>query len=245
MENITENLAKFFPENLGKYYRKSQKNLPKISENITENLRIIYRKSRNNLPQISENITENLAIIYRGYPRCIYSDPGSNLDCASKELRAQWEIMWKEERGKITSKSAEQGLKWIFSTADSPWQNGAAEALVKSCKTVLSIVLRDQRLTPFEFSAVLYDVANTVNERPIGVTSVDSDLSILTPNSLLLGRSTAKNPGGWQPTSDIMARFHLVQQISNAFWSQWLTSVAPGLITDARSDILKQGLEAR
>ena len=31
------------------------------------------------------------------------------------------------------------------------------------------------------------------------VHMVDSELNVLTPNSLLLGRFTAKNHGGWQP----------------------------------------------
>ena len=108
------------------------------------------------------------------------------------------------------------------------------ESIVKSCKKTLSYVMGNQRLSPTQFGAVIYDVANIINERPIGVTSVDSKLSVITPNSLLLGRSTAKNPGGWQPTSGLMKQYHIVQQICSAFWSQWISNVSPGLITDAK-----------
>ena len=153
--------------------------------------------------------------------------------------------MWRDDKEKIISHSSERGLQWKFSSADSPWQNGAVEALVKTCKKALHFVMQEQRLSPSEFIAVLYDVANTVNERPIGRTTIDSELSVLTPNSLLLGRSMAKNPGGWAPTSDIMTRFHLVQQISNSFWRQWMKITAPGLITDekwhSKSENLKPG----
>ena len=170
----------------------------------------------------------------RGYPRVMYSDPGSNLCSASKELNNQWKMMWKEEKEKIISHSSENGMEWRFSTADSPWQNGAVEALVKSAKKILNIVMQNQRLSPSEFGGVLYSVANSLNERPIGSMTVDSELSILTPNSLLLGRSTAKNPGGWHPTTSTFRRFNLVQQVHESFWAQWIKTTAPGLITDCK-----------
>ena len=125
-------------------------------------------------------------------------------------------------------------MEWKFSTADSPWQNGAVEALVKSIKKVLNIVMQNQRLSPSEFSGVLYGVANDINERPIATMTIDAELSILTPNSLLLGRSTAKNPGEWHPTTSVFKRFNLVKQIEESFWKQWVKSTAPNLITDAK-----------
>ena len=170
----------------------------------------------------------------RGYPRVMYSDPGSNFCAASKELTNHWNTMLDDDKEKILSHASEKGMEWRFSTADSPWQNGAVEALVKSAKKTLNLVLQNQRLRPSEFSAVLYGVANNINERPIGSMMIDSDLSILTPNSLLLGRSTAKNPGNWHPTVSTFQRFNLVKQIEESFWKQWMSSTAPSLITDAK-----------
>jgi hypothetical protein len=180
----------------------------------------------------------------RGYPSVMYSDPGSNLVGASRELSDQWKKMWEEDGDRITSHSAERGLSWNFSTADSPWQNGAVEALVKSCKKAICFSMNERRLSPFEFSCMLYDVANIVNERPIGtMPGSDSEINIITPNSLLLGRSTAKNPGGWEPRSSILKRFHLVQEVSQAFWKQWTRSVAPGLITSTKWQVQKRNLQ--
>ena len=170
----------------------------------------------------------------RGYPHIMYSDPGSNFCAASKELENHWKNMLKDEKDKLISHATEKGMEWKFSSADSPWQNGAVEALVKSAKKILHIVLQNQRLRPSEFCAVLYGVANSINERPIGCMNVDSDLSVITPNSLLLGRSTAKNPGNWHPTENTYQRFNLVHQIQQSFWKQWLTSTAPSLLTDAK-----------
>lgn len=180
----------------------------------------------------------------RGYPEVIYSDPGSNLVGASRELADQWGRMWQEDGDRISTHSAERGLRWVFSTADSPWQNGAVEALVKSCKKAISFSMNDRRLSPFEFSCMLYSVANLINERPIGtLPGVDSELNIITPNSLLLGRSTARNPGGWEPVTTVLKRFHLIQEVAQAFWKQWTKTVAPGLITSAKWQVKERNLQ--
>ena len=170
----------------------------------------------------------------RGFPHVMYSDPGSNFCSASRELDKHWKSMLQDDKDKIISYASEKGMEWKFSTADSPWQNGAVEALVKSIKKVLNIVMQNQRLSPSEFSGVLYGVANDINERPIATMTIDAELSILTPNSLLLGRSTAKNPGEWHPTTSVFKRFNLVKQIEESFWKQWVKSTAPNLITDAK-----------
>ena len=82
----------------------------------------------------------------RGYPRKMYSDPGSNLTCASKELADQWKLMWKKDE--IVNKSSENGMDWIFHAADAPWQNGAVESLVKTVKTAINFAMQNQRVTP-------------------------------------------------------------------------------------------------
>ena len=171
----------------------------------------------------------------RGYPKVIYSDGDTKLTCVSRELEEQWSAMWEKEGDRIRNESAAKGLEWRFSSADSPWQNGAVESLVKSVKKAIHFSIHEQRLSPTEFSCVMYEVANAVNERPIGAfTSSDSELSILTPNSLLLGRSQAKNPSGWQPDVDtsLLRRYHLIQEISNMFWKQWIRTYAPTLMVD-------------
>ena len=47
-----------------------------------------------------------------------------------------------------------------------------------------------------EFDTVCKCAANMVNERPLGtIPGPDSEISILTPYSLLFGRATVVNPG--------------------------------------------------
>ena len=62
---------------------------------------------------------------------------------------------------------AEKGMKWRFATP-AALHHGCAEALVKSCNQALKIAIGKQVLTPFELYTCLLEVANLVNQRPIG-----------------------------------------------------------------------------
>jgi len=75
-----------------------------------------------------------------------------------------------------------------------------------------------------------------LNERPIGVLpGVDADISVLTPNCLLLGRATVQNPRCWQPqSSSLLNRYHFVQRLADSFWQRWCELCAPGLIVQQK-----------
>ena len=161
----------------------------------------------------------------RGWPEHIYSDPGTQLLSTNKELV--------ESARRL---GVNHGLQWIFGPADSPWHQGAVEALVKTAKKAIKFAINDQRLTAAEFLTVCLEVSNTINERPIGLLpSLDSEINVLTPNCLLLGRATASNPGGWQPEGfSLKTRFQLVSSIGEQFWKHWLQLFAPTLVYQSK-----------
>ena len=165
----------------------------------------------------------------RGWPETIYSDPGSQLIGAERELKKHWEKIDQEE---LRRAATDKGLTWVFGPADSPWNQGAVEALVKSAKRAIHFAVHDQRLSVPEFQTLCSEVSNLLNERPIGnLPSTDSEVNVLTPNSLLLGRATAVNPLGWQPHGlRITTRYHLVQAITDEFWRKWTELYAPTLV---------------
>ena len=168
----------------------------------------------------------------RGWPSVMYSDPGSQFIAASSELSQMWKCIDKDA---ILRKSADNGMKWIFGSADSPWQQGAVESMVKAAKKAINFAVHNQRLSPSEFLTLCAEVTNTLNERPIGLLpGDDSDINVLTPNSLLLGRATAKNPGGWQSSNSLSARYQLVQQVSDHFWNKWVELCAPSLVVQRK-----------
>ena len=104
-----------------------------------------------------------------------------------KELRAMIEGWSKDE---LRDFCAERGTQWKFVTPSAQHQNGCAEYLVQSCKIALRKAVGDQVLTPFELLTCLTDVANLVNQRPIGrVPNDPDDGRYLSPNDILLGRA--------------------------------------------------------
>ena len=60
----------------------------------------------------------------RGYPTKLFSDSGSQLVSASKELN---EFIKGLDYNRIKEFGAHNGLQWSFSTSDAPWKNGTAE----------------------------------------------------------------------------------------------------------------------
>ncbi|XP_074612412.1 uncharacterized protein LOC141866777 [Acropora palmata] len=145
------------------------------------------------------------------------NDNGSQLVGAERELREMirgWDVEQLKEF------NAEKGMKWQFATPAAPHQNGCAEALVKSTKIALKRAIGEQVLTPFEFYTCLLEVANLINQRPVGrIPNDPDDGSYLCPNDMLLGRSSSTVPQGpFQETNNPRHRAEFVQKIVDSFW---------------------------
>ena len=168
----------------------------------------------------------------RGWPSVIYSDPGSQLVGASNDLARIWRSIDLDE---IKQVSVDRGLEWKFGPADSPWYQGAAEALVKSAKRAIDLSVKGHRLSVSEIMTVFTQAADLLNERPLGIMpGSDSDISILTPNLLLLGRSCSVNQGGYDAQPSLKSRLTLVQSLVDQFWSHWCKLYAPTLVKQAK-----------
>ena len=130
----------------------------------------------------------------RGYPAMMISDNGTQLVGAQRELRKMiegWDIVTLREY------CADKRMQWKFTTPGAPHQNGCAEALVKSCKYALKKAMGNHTLTPFELYTCLLEVANLVNQRPIGrIPNDPDDGAYLCPNDMLLGRASSQVPQG-------------------------------------------------
>ena len=153
----------------------------------------------------------------RGTPETIISDRGPQLVSAAPTLR-EW--------------CSEKGTKWQFCTATAAHQNGCAESLIRSCKSALKHAIGEQVLTALELQTVLFEVANLVNERPIGRVSNDpDDGAYVCPNDILLGRASATVPQGpFQETKNPRHRVEFCQRIVDSFWNRWCRDVFPSLV---------------
>ena len=178
----------------------------------------------------------------RGYPEMFYSDGGSQLTAANKELKAAISEL---DFDKIKRFGQNKGTSWKFSTPDAPWQNGCNEILIKAAKRAISGAIGEQVLTFSELQTVLYEAANLVNERPIGHVSNDPlDGSYLCPNQLILGRASSRVPSG--PFSEPVnnkQRLLFVQQVVDSFWRKWSRDYFPSLIIRQKWHTQKRNLQ--
>ena len=162
---------------------------------------------------------------------------------ADNELKSAWLNM---DKTALNRKGAENRMRWIFGPPDSPWHQGVVEPLVKAAKRSIHFAIHNKRLSPMEFLTICAEVSNLLNERPIGsLPGPDSEISILTPNCLLLGRATAKNPGGWlSNNNDPILIYQSVYSAIDSFWKRWVELCAPALVIHKKWHIEHRNLQS-
>ena len=175
----------------------------------------------------------------RGDVRKIISDPGTQLVGASREM-SEWRKGWSIDQ--LTRFGASKGLEWVTVMANSHHQAGAVEIMVKLVKGVKKALLKvvgDTKLSLNEMFTLLLEVANIVNERPIGIKPNSlSPTDYLSPNSLLLGRCSDRISAGPFGSDQMLtdcpqaarSRFLLVQAITKQFSQVWLNNYFPTLL---------------
>ena len=171
----------------------------------------------------------------RGWPVKLFSDPGSQLESSSGSLESWWTTM----KDQLSNFAAGTNFSWEVSPANSPWRQGKSEVRIKVLKRLITIAVGSSRLTPSELQTVIFEAANLCNERPIGVHRVpksDGSFQVLTPNSLLIGRSLNKVPDDSELALHLKKsdRFQLIQQITMDFWTRWTEEVTPESIVRQR-----------
>ena len=104
-------------------------------------------------------------ISLRGSPQKLYSDRGTCLTSASNELK---DIVKGLDWDEIQNYGHQRGTTWDFSPGDSPWYNGATEALVKSVKKAHYVMVGENIFVFSELRTAIFEAAQLVNQRPIG-----------------------------------------------------------------------------
>ena len=169
----------------------------------------------------------------RGWPQSIHSDNGSQLVGAANELKKAVAGLNLEE---IKAFGPASEINWTFCPADAPWQNGSTEALAKSVKRALNVVMAGKICSFAEMQTVMYEAAQLVNQRPIGRKPLTpDDGTYLCPNDLLLGHCDNKPPQGpFSESANAKQRLNFTQEIINKFWKKWTQEVFPNLVIEPK-----------
>ncbi|XP_072022724.1 uncharacterized protein [Amphiura filiformis] len=169
----------------------------------------------------------------RGQVKVMYSDNGTNFVGANKELKQAMEE-WKTEE--IEAFTANQGIHWKFNPPGASHFGGLWERQIRTIRKILQSILTEQHLKTCQSEEQLHtlmcEVEATINSRPLIKTSDDpKDLSVITPNDLLLLQPTASMPPGVFDQKDLYARrrWRQVQYLASIFWKRWILEYLPTL----------------
>ncbi|KAL0810972.1 hypothetical protein ABMA28_010266 [Loxostege sticticalis] len=163
-------------------------------------------------------------IARRGCPHTIWSDNGTNLHGAEKELRLAADAATEEE-------AAKRRITWRFIPPGAPFMGGAWERLVRTVKTALAAVL-DKPTSEEVLATLLAEVEMTVNSRPLTHVSLDpEEPEALTPNHFILLGPAHEPPMGETSPQDLQGRhtWRTSQRLADLFWARWVREYLPEL----------------
>jgi hypothetical protein len=159
----------------------------------------------------------------------LYSDNGTNLIGAERELREEVE-KW------ITSKfqTSLHGITWKFNPPSGSHFGGVWERLIRSVRKILYSLMHQQtyHLDDEGLLTLFAEVEAIMNNRPLtNVSSDPTDISVLTPNHLLLLRPGETMPCGSFSKDDNYPRrrWRQIQYLADQFWSRWVKDYLPEL----------------
>ena len=166
----------------------------------------------------------------RGCPSEFRSDQGSQLISASKDIT---QLVEDWDWSVVQNWSTSEKIKWTVVPAEGQHQNGLSESLIKSVKRSIMHKIGKSVLTFSGLQLCMYEIANIINSRPIGiVTGSDPEQpQPITPNDLLLGRSSLEPPQGpFDNCRSVNKRFRFRQNLVKEWWEHWYASVLPSLV---------------
>ncbi|UYV82616.1 hypothetical protein LAZ67_22000195 [Cordylochernes scorpioides] len=191
--------------------------------------RAIYLEVAHSLTTDSCIMAIRRMICRRGLPLEIFSDNGTNLRGADKELQQALDDYDQEAlRENMNSK----GIKWNFIPPSAPHMGGSWERWVRSVKTAISVILRSRFPKDEELLTLMLEAEAVVNSRPLTDAPLDPAApEAITPMHFLIGTSSIGQPPGQVDDADLRLnkRWRKAQRLADMFWMRWRKEYLPTL----------------
>lgn len=161
-----------------------------------------------------------------GRPKQIFSDNGTNLVGAERELREgirNWNIK------QMHDAFLQDEISWNFNPPAASHQGGVWERMIRSVRKVMRSINGEKVLDDFGLLTLMAEIERILNDRPITPISDDHrDELALTPSMLLKGAVDDSLPPDEFLKSDGYKRsWRAVQLCADKFWERWTKEYLP------------------
>lgn len=162
-----------------------------------------------------------------GYPRYLLPDPGSQLVKGCQDMT----YSFVDTKQKLF---VEYGVDYIPCPVGAHYVHGKVERKIREVRKSVEIAVQNARLSVVQWETLMAQIANSINNLPIGLKSRVSDLEqldLITPNRLILGRNNDRC--GNAPLiicPDFKKMMETNANIFRAWFQTWLVSYVPTLV---------------
>ena len=170
-----------------------------------------------------------------GVPTHVLSDPMTSFIAGAKVLEAEDLDGETEEETPDEESDFEENLErkynieWTFIPPGSQWRD-PAERSIKSLKTMMQTIFNTEHnkpvLTINEYWNIFSQCSEILNRRPIQGYMDQQTIKFITPNQLLLGRTSKEAPPHTQEDMRVRPRLELLKNIKSQFWKQLMDVLA-------------------
>ena len=162
-----------------------------------------------------------------GYPKWVLPDEGGQLVKGCKDM----EYSYVDAQHRL---SQEYGVEYNACPVGAHYVHGKVERKIQQIKKCLKANMRNERLSTIQWETIMQQIANSINNLPIGVKNKVEDLEnldIITPNRLILGRNNNRCPNSpVEVTNDYKRIIETNTNIFKAWFNAWLISYVPTII---------------
>lgn len=162
-----------------------------------------------------------------GVPSHILSDPMTSFISGAKVVGDA--TIGEEPSDFEDALQRKYNIEWTFIPPGSQWRD-PAERAIKSLKEMMQTIFNTEHnkpvLTINEYWSIFTQCSEILNRRPISGAIQDDTLQFISPNQLLLGRTSKDPPSYTQEDFQIRPRVELLESIKGEFWKKMMDLLA-------------------
>ncbi|XP_058827663.1 uncharacterized protein LOC131687592 [Topomyia yanbarensis] len=191
-------------------------------------VRAIHLEVAHNLTGQSCVMAIRRFICRRGPAAEYFSDNGTNLRSASKEMLQQF----REIKDECAEEFTNARTKWHFNPPATPHMGGVWERMVRTVKEVMSVLNDGRRLNDEILLTSLSEAEDMINSRPLTFAPQESSVAALSPNMFLRGVAPNEPQDVITPTNVGQAlrdSYKRSQQLADNMWRRWIKEYIPSI----------------